>query len=150
MKASWLLTATCAATALLALPGKAQTVVPIGNISKVEDRTPILWGIGGLSILTVKCTDGAYTPIMRTEVYDARTVEILCRTQAPKLRSSDVRVVSKDGKQLIVVRQYLLMEVKPEDAGAEKISRSALADKWANRLSQVLPAIAPQPSDFGV
>jgi len=150
MKVSWIIAAACAATALFAIPGKAQTVVAIGNISKVEDRTPILWGIGGLSIFTIKYTDGGYTPIMRTEVYDARTVEILCRTQAPKLRSSDVRVVNKDGKHLIVVRQYLLMEVKTEDAGAEKMSRSALADKWATRLSQVLPAIAPEPSDFGV
>lgn len=150
IKLSWIIATACAAAALIPGSVKAQTVVAIGNISKVEDATPILWGIGGLSILTVKYTDGGYTPIMRTEVYDARTVEILCRTQAPKLTWKDVHVISRDGKDYIVVRKYLLMEVKNEDAGGEKMSRSALADKWAKRLSQVLPAVAPVPSDFGV
>ena len=150
MKASWIIATACIAAALFPVSAKAQTVVAIGNISRVEDTSPILWGIGGLSIFTVSHSDGGYTPIMRTEVYDARTVEILCRTQAPKLRASDVRVMNKDGHDFIVVRQYLLMEVKSQDAGGEHMSRSSLAGKWATRLGQVLPSIAPVPSDFGV
>ncbi len=150
MRLKWVLAAAMLAAVVFPATSKAQTVVAIGNIGKVEDKTPILWGIGGLEIFTVKHSDGGFTPIMRTQVYDARTVEILCRTQAPRIRPSDVHVVSRGGHDYVMVRQYLLIEVKPQDAESEGMSKGELATKWAHRLGQVLPAIAPAPSKFGV
>jgi hypothetical protein len=87
---------------------------------------------------------------MRTATFDARTVEILSRTQAPPLRASDIKTVSQNGRQYIVVRRYLLMEVMPEDARAEKTSMGELARRWAERVRKVLPQIAPTPNRFGV
>lgn len=150
MRLKWILTAAMIAAVVFPSTVKAQTVVAIGNIGKVDDTTPILWGIGGLSIFTVKHSDGGFTPIMRTQVFDARTVEILCRTQAPRLRSKDVHVVSKGGHDYILVRQYLLVEVKEQDATPEGLSKSELASKWAHRLSQVLPAVSPAPIETGI
>jgi len=150
MKLRWIIGAAMLAAVVVPSTIKAQTVVAIGNIGKVEDKTPILWGIGGLSIFTVKNSDGGFSPIMRTQVYDARTVEILCRTQAPRIQASDVHVLSRNGHDYVMVRQYLLIEVKPQDAESERLSKSELAYKWAHRLGQVLPAIAPAPSKFGV
>lgn len=150
MRLKWVVTAALIASVVLPLSANAQTVLAIGNIGKVEDKTPILWGIGGLEIFTVKHTDGGFTPIMRTQVYDARTVEIMCRTLAPRLRASDVHTVAKGGHEYICVRQYLLMEVKSEDAASEGLSKAELAAKWAHRLGQVLPAVGPMPVETGI
>jgi hypothetical protein len=150
MKLKWVLAAAMVAAIVFPSSSRAQTVVAIGNIGKVEDKAPILWGIGGLSIFTVRNTEGSFTPIMRTEVYDARTVEILCRTQAPRLQSGDVHVMSRGGHDYILVRKFLLIEVRPQDAESEGLSKSELAAKWAHRLGQVLPKVAPYPSAFGV
>jgi hypothetical protein len=51
---------------------------------------------------------------------------------------------------MIVVRRYYLLDVKPQDAKAEGISTAALAQKWADSVRRALPAIAPQPSKFGL
>ncbi|HLJ79912.1 MAG TPA: hypothetical protein VKT52_00415, partial [Ktedonobacterales bacterium] len=81
---------------------------------------------------------------------DARTVEILSRTQAPPLSPGDVRVVTRDGRQLIVVRHYLLVEVLPKDARAEGTSVRLLAQRWVRAVQRVLPQVAPAPNRFGI
>lgn len=129
---------------------RAQEVVDIGKIVNVEDNSPSLWGMSGMDMIHVKASANGQTPVTRTMVWDARNVEILSRTQAPPLRASDIQHVSMGGRDLIVVRKYLLLEVMPEDARAERMSKSALAHKWAAAVRKVLPLIAPTPSRFGV
>jgi hypothetical protein len=77
-------------------------------------------------------------------------VEILSRTQAPPLRASDIKHVNRDGRDVIVVRRYFLLEVMPEDARAEGVSTGQLADRWASRIRRVLPQVAPMPSRFAI
>jgi hypothetical protein len=128
----------------------AQVLVPINPIVKVGDNSHALWGIGGHEIILVKAGDGDMNPYMRTELLDARTVEILSRTQAPPLQEKDIKVVSRNGRNMIVVRRYLLFDVKPQDARAERTTTTALAQKWAASVRKALPAIAPAPSKFGI
>lgn len=139
--------------AVAALPAAANAqeirTVSIGHIAQVSDRAPSLWGMSGMSIFRISQTVGSFTPIMRTEVMDARTVEILSRTQAPPLRASDIKAVSRNGRDFITVRNYLLFEVTPQDARAEGMSKAALARKWAANVRHVLPQVAPMPSRFG-
>jgi hypothetical protein len=147
--------AFAAFAALAAISGtvKAQTVpisLPIGNVAQIGENEPAHWGLGGLEMITVKHSDGGFTPEMRTQVYDARTVEILSRAQAPQLKASDIHVMNKDGHVYIAIRKYLLLEVKPQDAAGEGMSMERLASKWAWKISQVIPAIANVPSPFGV
>jgi hypothetical protein len=122
----------------------------IGRIPQVDDRSPSTWGMSGMEMIRVTQSIGSATPITRTLTYDARTVEILSRTQAPPLRPRDIRVVSRGGHVYIGVRAYLLLEVMPEDARAEHTSKAALAQKWAARVRRVLPQVAPTPNRFGV
>ena len=128
---------------------RAQESVPVGKIFPVSDTSPTVWGMSGFEMIPVKRTVAGETPVTRTLRWDARTVEILSRTQAPPLRGSDIKQMSKDGKELIVVRRYLLMEVSPEDARAEGTTTKALAAKWASNVRRVLPQVAPMPSAFG-
>lgn len=124
--------------------------VAIGNLPRIEEKTPTVWAMSGYEIIPIKNSARNATPLMRTATFDARTVEILSRTQAPPLRASDIKTVSQNGRQYIVVRRYLLMEVMPEDARAEKTSMGELARRWAERVRKVLPQIAPTPNRFGV
>ncbi len=124
----------------------AAQVLPIGNIAKVDDTSPKWWAISGYFIVPIQKSAGEFTPLMRTEVFDARTVEILSRAQVPPVRSSDVRAVGDS----VVVRRYLLMQVLPQDARAAGMSQHALAEKWARAVGRVLPQIAPTPSRFGI
>ena len=55
----------------------------------------------------------------------------------------------ENGKEMIVVRRYLLMEVTPADAKAEGTTTKALASRWASNVRRVLPQVAPTPSAFG-
>ena len=123
--------------------------VAIGKIAQVVDRSPTVWGMSGMEMVKLTATVGNNTPIMRTLTYDARTVEILTRTQAPPLRQSDIRAVSKNGRDFVTARNYLLIEVMPEDARAGGTSKAALASKWAARIRGVLPQVAPTPNRFG-
>jgi hypothetical protein len=143
----WFVIPALAALAAVTVPAFAQVVIPIGNIAKVDDTSPSNWAYSGYSIFRLTRSDGGFTPIMRTETCDARTVEILSRVQVPPVRPSDVKVV--DGNK-IVVRRYYLMTVKPQDAQAEGTTVSALAHKWARSVAYVLPKIAPTPSPFGL
>jgi hypothetical protein len=143
----WLVIPALAALAAVTVPASAQVMLPIGNIAKISDATPNNWAFSGYEILCIRKSDGLATPIMRTETFDARAVEILSRAQVPPISAKDVRVV--DGNK-IVVRRYFLMQVQPEDARAEGTSVSALTRKWARSIGNVLPKIAPQPSPFGI
>ena len=128
----------------------AQETVPIPPIPHVDVSGPYLWAIGGHEIIKIKTSAGGYNPYMRCGVFDARTVEILNRTQAPPLRPSDIRVVSRGGRDMIVVRRFLLLDVRPEDARVEGTTTGALAQKWARSVRVAFPDIAPRPGKFGV
>ena len=144
----WFAVAALAAL-LVPMAAPAQEVLYVGKIHPVEDPSPTVWGISGFEIIPVKRTVSGETPITRTLRWDARTVEILSRVQAPPLQGRDVRHVSKDGREMIVVRRYLLMDVTEADAKAEGMSKKALASKWASNVRRVLPQVAPAPSAFG-
>ena len=139
--------------ALCAMPTMASAqrfqVLAIGNIPTISETNPTMWGMSGMELFRVSQTVGRMTPIMRTEAMDARTVEILSRTQAPRLRGEDVKVVNQSGKTYIVVRRYMLAEVTPADARAEGTSVPALARKWASSVRRVFPQVAPMPNRFG-
>jgi hypothetical protein len=138
------------ALACFSLRASAQEVLPVGNFPTIENRAPSAYAVSGMEAFRITRSDGRMTPIMRTQLYDARTVEILSRAQTPPIRSSDVHVMSQNGRQLIVVRRYLLLEVKPQDAAAEQMSPSSVAAKWASALRTLLPKIAPMPNRLGV
>ena len=146
----WYVAPALAALCLIPAGARAQENLYIGKIQPVADTSPTVWGMSGFEMIPVKRTVAGETPITRTLKWDARTVEILSRTQAPPLRPSDVKHVSKDGRELIVVRRYMLLEVMPDDARAERTTTAALADKWAANVRRVLPQVAPTPSPFGI
>jgi hypothetical protein len=147
---NWKILTLFCLTALFARPAQAQVNVPIPPLPKVDVSGPYLWGLGGHEIINVKTSADGRNPYERCAIFDARTVEILNRTQAPPLRAGDIRVVNKDGRPWIVVRKYILTDVKPQDAKAEGTSVPALADKWARSVRKALPDVAPKGSQFGV
>ena len=67
------------------VPAGAQNIktLAIGKIAQVDDRSPTVWGMSGMEMVKLSASVGNHTPIMRSETFDARTVEILTRTQAP-------------------------------------------------------------------
>ena len=149
-KMNWTALALFGAISAIPAACSAQTVLQIGNIQRVEDNSPTTWAMSGYPIFNVSQSDGQDTPITRTLRYDARTVEILSRTQNPPLQASDVKVMTKNGKYEIVVRRYLLAEVKPQDAKAVGMTQAELASKWAKSVGKVLVSVAPLPSKFGI
>ena len=146
----WTISLALLLTAAISPMASAQTVLPIGHIPNIADSSPTVWGMSGMEMITVKASSGGMSPISRTEVWDARTVEILSRVQAPPLRASDVKRMSKNGRELILVRKYLLAEVMPEDAQAAGTNKRALADQWVKSVQKVLPLVAPIGSRFGI
>jgi hypothetical protein len=139
-----------AAVATLPFKVQAQTTVAIGSIVSVADKAATTWSMSGMEMVKVSRTIGLDTPMTRTLTWDARTVEILSRTQSPPLRASDVKRLSKNGREMVVVRNFLLMEVMPADARSAGVSKAELAAKWAGAIGQVLPKVAPTPNRFGV
>src|ERR1041384_7481201 len=123
---------------------------PTGHIATVSDNSPTVWGLSGYEMIKVAQSVNGMTPIMRTELWDARTVEILSGTQNPPLRPSDIRPVSMNGHDYVAVRRFILLEVTPEDARANGMNRSAVANKWAASVRKVFPVVAPGPSRFGI
>ena len=146
----WIAIALFAALTAAPIASSAQRMVPISPIPRVEDKSPTLWGLGGFEIINFKHSDSKYTPFERVELADARTVEILSRVQAPPLRSEDIRSETRNGKTLITVRNWLLLEVDPGDAKADNKSVPDIADKWVSTLKRVLLKVAPKPSETGV
>lgn len=146
------LTLIGAALVLAGIPAlcSAQESLPIGTITAIESTDATHWAMSGYEIIHLRASDGADTPLTRSLKMDARTVEILSRTQSPPLRASDVKVANYGGKTWILVRRYILTSVNPADAKAEKTSVSALANKWANSTRKVLPQVAPLPNRFGI
>ncbi len=146
----WFALALFAALAAAPITASAQKIVPIGNIPRVEDKSPTLWGLSGYDVIYFKRGDKTYTPFERVELADARTVEILSRVQAPPLRASDIRSEVRGNKAMITVRNYLLLEVESEDARVNNKSLPSLANEWVSSLQKVLIKIAPKPSETGV
>jgi len=145
----WFAIAAFAALAAAPITGSAQRIVPISEVPHVEDKAPTLWGLGGYDLIYFENSDSRHTPFERMEVADARTVEILSRVQAPPLRPSDIRSENRGGRTVITVRNWLLLEVSPQDAKAGK-SVSGVADSWVSTLKKVLIKVAPRPSQTGV
>ena len=146
----WFALALFAALTAAPVVGSAQRLVPVGNIPRVEDKSPTLWGLGGYEIIYFKRGDSKYTPFERVELADARTVEILSRAQIPPLRPSDFRSEMRGDRAIITVRNYLLLEMVPADAQADNKSMSELAGSWVSSVRKVLPKVAPKPTDTGV
>ena len=138
------------AFSVLSVAASAQQVVPIGNIQRVDDNSPTVWAMSGYPIFKVSQSDGQDSPITRTLRYDARTVEILSRTQNPPLQASDSKVVAKGGHYYVVVRRYILAEVEPQDAKAAGVSQATLASQWAKSVGKALVNVAPLPGKFGI
>ena len=137
---------------LIGLAGAAgaQELTPVSYIHTSSDAGPYMWAIGGHEIVNVKASSGRLNPFMRAALYDERMVEILSRTQFPRLRASDIRAISVNGRNMVVIRGYLLMDVLDQDARVEGVSKSVLADRWARSVKRALRAIAPKPGSFGV
>jgi hypothetical protein len=146
----WTVLSLFCLTLLFGRAASAQVMVPIPPLPHVDVSGPYLWGIGGHEIINVKASADGHNPYERCALMDARTVEILNRTQAPPLRASDIHIVNHGGDPIIVVRKFYLTDVKPVDAKAEKTSLSALAQKWARSVQRALPDVAPTASRFGV
>ena len=128
----------------------AQESVPIGNIPAIETTDATKWSMSGYEIINIRASMGKDTPMTRSLKMDARTVEILSRTQSPPLRASDVKVVKSGSNTYVVVRRYILTNVGMADAQAEKTSVAALANRWAASTRKVLPQVAPLPNRFGI
>lgn len=148
----WYFCLTIVAALAIPMSASAQDVrtVQIGRIATIDDRSPSVWGMSGMEMVRLAATVGTVTPIMRSETFDARTVEILSRTQAPPVGPRDIRVVQHGSRNFITVRRYLLMEVLPEDARAAGTSLTSLAGAWASRIRRVLPQVAPAGNRYGV
>lgn len=148
----WYMTPLLAALTILPSACYAQRieVLAIGGIGRVESRSPTTWAMSGMDMIHLTRSDGTWTPIMRSLRMDARTVEILSRTQAPPLSRRDVRTITQDGHQYVMVRRYLLAEVYPQDARAEGTSVRSLAQRWVRAVQTVLPQVAPLGNRFGV
>ncbi|GEM_PF-1616033 len=128
----------------------AQESLPIGNIPAIESNDSTVWAMSGFEIIPLKASSGNDTPLTRSMKMDARTVEILSRTQSPPLRASDFKVMKMNNMTYIVVRRYILTNVGAADAKAENTSVSALASRWAASTRKVLPQVAPLPNRFGI
>ncbi len=146
----WMVLTLLCAVSLFGRAASAQEMVPIPPLPHVDQTGPYLWGIGGHEIIYVKASADGHNPYERCALMDARTVEILNRTQAPPLRPSDIKVVSYGGRDMIVVRRYYLTDVKAVDAKAEGSSIGAVTQKWAKSVRVALPDIAPRPGKFGL
>lgn len=134
----------------ISVAASAQESLPIGNIPAIETKDATKWAMSGYEIINIRASSGNDTPMTRSLKMDARTVEILSRTQSPPLRASDVKVMTMGKDTYIVVRRYILTNVGMADARAEKTSVSALANRWANSTRKVLPQVAPLPNRFGI
>ena len=146
----WMALTLLCGLSLFGRAASAQEMVPIPPLPHVDQSGPYLWGLGGHEIILMKASADGHNPYERCAILDARTVEILNRTQAPPLRASDIRVINQGGKGVIVVRKYYLCDVKPQDAKADGTSIAALSQKWGRSVRTTFPDIAPRGSRFGL
>jgi len=146
----WLVLSLICLIGLFGRAASAQEMIGIPPLPHVDVSGPYLWGIGGHEIINMKASADGLNPFERCAVLDARTVEILNRTQSPPLRADDIKLMSKGGREIIVVRKYYLVDVKAADAKASGTSTAALAQKWVRSVKVALPDIAPKGSKFGV
>ena len=61
------------------VPSQQLIELAIGRIPAIADSSPKLWGMSGMEMIYVRQAAGSLTPAMRTEMYDARTVEKVVR-----------------------------------------------------------------------
>jgi hypothetical protein len=130
--------------------GQNYKVPYVGNITPMHSRAPVLWGIGGMSIIQVTQSIGKLTPIMRSEIYDARTVEILSSKAAQSMQPGDVKVVNDHGRIVLTACGFLLAEATQKDAKAEHTTPAALANQWAISVRKVFIDIYPLMNKNGV
>ena len=146
----WMVLTLLCALSLFGRVASAQENVPISPPLHTDHSGPYLWGIGGHEIIYMKASADGYNTYERCSILDRRTVEILTRAQAPPLRAGDFKVISKGGRNMVVVRRYFLTDVTPADARADGMSLGAVAQKWATSVRRAFPDIAPRPGRFGI
>lgn len=146
----WMVLTLLCGLGMFGRAASAQEIVPISPPPHVEHSGPYLWGIGGHEIIYVKAGSGGWNAYERVSILDRRTVEILTRAQAPPLRPGDFKVIQKGGKNVLVVRRYLLTDVNPADAKADGMSLGAVSQKWNASVRRAFPDIAPRPGRFGI
>ncbi len=139
----WKMLALITGLALIPVIGSTQERLPIGSLPVIESTAQSDWAISGYTIFKIRKTIGDATPIMRTQVLDARLVEILSRTEKPRLRSSDIRAIRRNGKTCICIRDYFLTYVSEQDAAASGQTLSQLTEQWLQAARTALPQIAP-------
>ncbi len=136
--------------AALSLPVWAKSggpvMLPIPPVAHIHNSSPIWWSIGGHFIVQAQASRNGNSPIMRTEMWDGRVVQLLSRIQVPPMSASDCKAVGN----VVEVRGYYLMQASPADARAAHMSQDALAKMWAKSVGVALPAIAPLPSRYGL
>ncbi len=118
-------------------------MMQVGNIVLLQDTGPVCWGIGGIPFIYVRASSGKLSPITRSEVYDARSVEILNECSTNPLKPRDVKVLKWKGHVFVTVRGLVLAEVLPQDASAAGTTRLQLAKEWANSVRNGLMQVEP-------
>lgn len=132
-----------AGLATMPVIGSAEIHVAIGSLPKIESTAPSDWAMSGYTIFKLRKSIGEATPIMRTQILDARLVEILSRTESPRLKSSDIKAVRKNGRTCICIRDYFLTYITEADAEASGQTVSQLTGQWLQSARTALPQIAP-------
>lgn len=146
----WMVLTLLCALSLFGRVASAQENVPISPPPHTDHSGPYLWGIGGQEIIYMKANADGWNTYERCSILDRRTVEILTRAQAPPLRASDFKVMSKGARNVLVVRKYILTDVTPDDAKADGMSVSGTAAKWNSSVRKAFGTIAPRPGSFGL
>ena len=100
--------------------------------------------VGGEHILTIRAASYNKTIEQRADDVAERLVMILAEKS---LKPSDIRAVPTAGEQIkIMVKNYLLINVLPEDAHANGTEPMKLAQTWVEHLQKVLPLLNAQPN----
>ena len=121
-----------------------------GKMVLMTDKSPVCWGIGGIPIINIRACAGNLTPMDRSMVYDARTVEILSKCVNNPLHPKDFKVQKWNRHIYIVVRDDFLAEVLPQDAAATGMSQMELANEWAKSVRKAFMRIEPIQNKKGV
>ncbi len=140
---NWKSILLAAGLATMPIIASADVHLAIGSLPKIESTAQADWAMSGYTIFKIRKTIGDTTPIMRTQILDARLVEILSRTESPRLSSSDIKVVRKNGRTCICIRDYFLTYITEADAEASGQTLPQLTEQWLQAARRALPQIAP-------
>lgn len=100
--------------------------------------------VGGEHILTIRAAGDGKTIAQRADNVTERLVPILSETH---LTAADIRAVPAGEDWVkIMVKNYLLVTVLPEDARANQTKPLALAQVWVAHLRKVLPLVNSKPN----